>query len=342
MANKEVNEMNEFDELLQKMIDLKASDLHMSHMNKITYRIDGIIHQIGQVISGDEIFEVCLNALSSEQQREFLDTGSVDFSYQLEKTRFRGVLVNQKGQPGCVLRRVNSEIVPIDELQLPPILKKLADSSWGLILFTGPTGSGKTTSLASIIDYINENKAIHIATVEQPIEYVHKNKKAIVTQREVPSDTPTFADSMRDILRQDPDVILVGEMRDLETISSAITNAETGHLVFGTLHTNSAPHSINRIVDVYPVEHHHNIRSQLASNLRAIVAQRLFPKPGGGRTALFEIMVVNDEMRAIIRSGETEKLYDAMKRARGEGNILMQDSIRMAKQKGLIHDNITW
>lgn len=339
--------VNELQILLSKMIELGASDLHMRHMDRITFRIDGLVHQIGTVISGDEIFEVCLYALHSEQQREFLDTGSVDFAYQLETpdgivTRFRGILFTEQGEPGCVFRMINSEIVPIDDLGLPPVLKKLANSSWGLILFTGPTGSGKTTSLASIIDYINENKAIHIATVEQPIEYVHKNKKAIVTQREVPSDTPSFADSMRDILRQDPDVILVGEMRDLETISAAITNAETGHLVFGTLHTNTAPHAINRIVDVYPIEQHHNIRSQLASNLRAIVAQRLFPKPGGGRTALFEIMVVNDEMRDLIRSGETEKLYDAMKKARGEGNILMQDSLRMAKQKGLIHDNIVW
>lgn len=334
--------MNELDQLLQRMIDLGASDMHLNHMNKITYRIDGIINQIGPIITGDQIFEISLYALHSEQQRQFLDTGSVDFSYQYNGTRFRGSLIHQKGEPSCVYRKVNSEIVPIDELGLPPILKKLADSSWGLILFTGPTGSGKTTSLASIIDYINENKAIHIATVEQPIEYVHVNKQAIVTQREVPSDTPSFADSMRDILRQDPDVILVGEMRDLETISAAITNAETGHLVFGTLHTNTAPHSINRIVDVYPVNQHNNIRSQLASNLRAIVAQRLYPKPGGGRTALFEIMIVNDEMRKLIRSGETEKLYDVMKRSRGEGNVLMQDSIKMAKQQGLINQNVEW
>lgn len=334
--------MNELDQLLQRMIDMGASDMHLNHNNKISYRVDGLIQQIGPVITGDQIFEISLYALNSEQQREFLDRGSVDFSYQLERTRFRGSMIHQKGEPSCVFRKINSEIVPIDKLGLPPILKKLADSSWGLILFTGPTGSGKTTSLASIIDYINENKEIHITSIEQPIEYVHKNKKAIVTQREIPSDSPSFSESMRDVLRQDPDVILVGEMRDLETISSALTNAETGHLVFGTLHTNTAPHSINRIIDVYPVDQHNNVRSQLASNLKAIVAQRLYPKPGGGRTALFEIMIVNDEMRKLIRNGENDKLYDAMRRARGEGNVLMQDSIMMARQKGLIHDNVSW
>lgn len=343
--------MNELDGLLLEMIEREASDLHLNHKNKITFRIDGLIHQDGPIITGDQIFELCLYALHSEQQRKFIDKGSIDFSYALrteghngEKviTRFRGSLVNQRGNPSCVFRKINSEIVPIDELGLPPIIKKLANSSWGMVLVTGPTGSGKTTSLASIIDYINEKKQIHIATVEEPIEYVHKNKKAIVTQREVPNDTPSFADSMRDILRQDPDVILVGEMRDLETISSAVTNAETGHLVFGTLHTNTAPHAINRIVDVYPIDQHHNVRSQLASNLRAIVSQRLFPRPGGGRTACYEIMVLNNEMKALIREGKTEKLYDAMRNSKDEGNMLMEDSIREAKEKGLIYDNVVW
>lgn len=339
--------MNELQILLQRMIDLKASDLHLSHMNKITYRIDGIVQQIGQIISGDEIFEICLYALHSEQQRQFLDTGSVDFAYQFidkegKVARFRGIMVRAREETTAVFRRINSEIVTIEELGLPKILKQLADSSWGLVLFTGPTGSGKTTSLASIVDYINENKTLHIATIEQPIEYIHKNKNSIITQREIPSDSASFADSMKDVLRQDPDVILVGEMRDLETISAAITNAETGHLVFGTLHTNTAPHAINRIVDVYPVEQHHNIRSQLASNLRAIVAQRLFPKPGGGRTALFEIMVLNEEMRALIREGKVENLYDVMRRHKDDGNILMEDSIKVAKEQGLLFDNVTW
>lgn len=334
--------MNDLDQLLMEMIDRGASDIHLNHESRITFRIDGEIHQVGPYIKGQEIFDLALFALEPSQQKIYHTKKSVDFSYEVAGTRFRGSLISQRGEPSCVFRKINSEIFPIDTLGLPPVIKELANSNWGLILVGGPTGSGKSTTLASIVDYINENKALHIATVEHPIEYIHKNKKSIVTQREVGKDTPSFAESMKDILRQDPDVILVGEMRDLETISAAITNAETGHLVFGTLHTNTAPHAISRIVDVYPVEQHHNVRSQLASNLKAVINQRLFPKPGGGRTPVFEVMVVNDEMRDLIRNGEHQKLHDVMRKYPEEGNILMQDSIKEAYEKGLLYDNVRW
>jgi len=334
--------MNELDILLQQTIDLNASDIHLNHNSKISFRIDGQMQQIGPYITGDQIFQLALYALSSEQQRTYHMQKSIDFSYRLGETRFRGSLIYQKGNPSCVFRKINAEIIPLEELGLPKVIQELANISWGMVLVTGPTGSGKSTTLASILDYINENKPYHIATVEQPLEYIHKNKRSIVTQREVGKDTPSFAESMKDILRQDPDVILVGEMRDYETISAAVTNAETGHLVLGTLHTNTAPQAISRITDVYPIGQHHSVRSQLASNLRAVVNQRLFPRPGGGRTALHEVMIVTDEIKELIRTGQTEKIYDAMRRSKDEGCILMEDSIKIAKEKGLIYENVVW
>ena len=332
--------MNDLDRLLETMIQKDASDLHLNHNSKIAYRIDSQIVQSNIAIEGDNIFQLALVALSSEQQRTFHMTKSIDFAYTYGEFRFRGSLVYQRGQPSCVFRRINGEIVPIDKLGVPQVAKKLVDSHWGLVLVTGPTGSGKSTTLASMIDYINENKPYHIVTVEQPLEYVHKNKMSIITQREVGKDTPTFSESMKDVLRQDPDVILVGEMRDYETVSAAVTNAETGHLVLGTLHTNTAPHSINRIIDLYPPEQHYSVRSQLASNLRGVINQRLLPKPGGGRTAIYEIMIINDEMRELIRKGQPEKLYEVMKRTKNEGNILMDESLEEAKSKKLIYQNV--
>lgn len=332
--------MNDLERLLSIMIEKNASDLHLNHNSKISYRVDSEIVQSEVSIEGDDIFQLALFALSSEQQRTFHMTKSIDFSYEFEKYRFRGSLVYQKGQPSCVFRRINANIISIDDLGAPIVAKKLVNTHWGLVLVTGPTGSGKSTTLASMVDYINENKPYHIVTVEQPLEYIHKNKKSIITQREVGKDTPSFAESMKDILRQDPDVILVGEMRDFETVSAAVTNAETGHLVLGTLHTNTAPHAINRIVDLYPVEQHYSVRSQLASNLKGVINQRLLPKPGGGRTAIYEVMIINEEMRDLIRKGKSEYLYEAMKKARSEGNILMDDSLEEAKRNGLIYPNV--
>lgn len=329
-------------DFLEKMIEIGASDIHMSHMNKVSYRVDMLIQQIGPIISGDEIFEIMLVALTPEQQRVFIEKGSIDFAYQMGGYRFRGSLARKGGEPGCVIRKINSKIFTIDELGLPSILKEISEFNWGLVLVTGPTGSGKTTSLAAIIDYINENNQKHITTIEEPVEYRHKNKGCFVTQREVPSDTVSFSQGTIDALRADPDVMLVGEMRDLATISAAITGSDTGHLVFGTLHTNTAPSSINRIVDVFPAEEHNKVRSQLSSSLRAIVAQRLFPNPKGGKTALFEIMIVNEEMREAIRLGKNEVLYDIMRKNKDKGNILMEEQVADAKARGVIPENVRW
>lgn len=334
--------MNDLERLLHKMIELNASDIHLNHNAKISFRIDGNITQTEHYIEGDDIFALALFALNNDQTRRYHEEQGVDFSYRIGKHRFRGSLIYQKGQPSMVIRKVESDIIPFEKSTLPPKLKEIVKSKWGLVLVTGPTGSGKSTSLASIIDYINKTEPYHIATIEQPIEYVHQNHRAIITQREVGKDTPSFAHSMRDVLRQDPDVILIGEMRDLETISSAVTNAETGHLVLGTMHTNTAPHSINRILDVYPSELRNNVRGQLASNLKAVLNQRLFPRPGGGRTPIYELMIVNEEMREAIRQDRLQDLYKIMEKYKHEGNILMKDSIRIAQSKGLLYPDVVW
>ena len=318
------DDMNDLDRILQSMVDRGASDLHLNHNSRITYRIDGEIIQDGPVVKGDQVFALALFAINSEQQRKFYEDKTIDFSYKLDDTRFRGSLIWQKGQPSCVFRKINSEIYPLDSLDLPPVVKEKIMLNWGLVLVTGPTGSGKSTTLASMIDHININKRAHIATIEEPVEYVHANKNSIVTQREVGRDASSFPESMKTVLRQDPDVILVGEMRDFETVSAAVTNAETGHLVMATLHTNGAPHSIQRIVDMYPPQQHGNIRSQLASNLKMIINQRLVKLDNGGRKALYEIMVVNDEISELIRTGQDQFIYDAMERSPEDGNIVMK------------------
>ncbi len=315
--------MNDLERILQTMVDKGASDLHLNHNTRISYRIDGKIVQDGPIIRGDQVYALALFAISAEQQRIYYEKKSIDFSYALGKIRFRGSLIYQKGQPSCVFRRINTEVIPIDELNLPPVIKEKALLSWGMILVTGPTGSGKSTTLASILDYINEQKFGHIATIEEPVEFIHKNKNCIVTQREVGRDSSSFSESMKTVLRQDPDVILVGEMRDLETVSAAVTNAETGHLVLGTLHTNTAPQAIQRIVDMYPPEQARIVRAQLANNLKMVINQRLVPLESGGRKALYEVMVLNEEMKDIIRSGKDELLYEAMEKAPEIGNIIM-------------------
>lgn len=340
----EQNEYNELERLLLQMIQLGASDIHLNHRAKISFRIDGEIHQIGPYIKGDQIFQLALYALGAEEQRTLHMKKSIDFSYAFSVYRFRGSLIMQRGEYSCVFRRINDTIVPLDALGLPslPVLKQLLDLSWGMILVTGPTGSGKSTTLASIVDYINTNKPLHIATIEQPLEFIHQNKKSIVTQREVGKDTPTFQESMKDVLRQDPDVILVGEMRDYDTVSSAVTNAETGHLVLGTLHTNTSALTINRILDFYPEGVQRSVRGQLASNLRGVINQRLFPKPGGGRTAIYEFMVVDDEISELIRQGKPHLIHGVMEQKKDCGNVLMSDSIEEARAKGLIHSHVKW
>jgi twitching motility protein PilT len=340
-----------FEQLLMKMIELGASDLHLIHNNEIVYRVDGRIEKMDKRIKGTDIFKILneVKALNELQISNLHTEKSADFAYEFrfkedgvnKKVRFRGSLTKEKNQYTCVVRRLSDKVVPLVEMGLPEYIKQEIKKSEGLILVTGPTGSGKTTTLTSLIDHINENYQKHITTIEEPIEYVHRPKKSIITQQEVGRDTPTFAKSMRSILRRDPDVILIGEMRDLETIETACIAAETGHLVFGTLHTNTAISSIDRITSIFPALQQQNIRSQLASNLKMIINQRLLPKIGGGRVPAYEILLITKEMRKAIREGRLEDIEELMEQGRDKGNILMQDSIERLKREGLIDpDNI--
>lgn len=319
---------HEIDMLLRKMIELNASDLHMSHMQNISLRIDGEIIKLKKKINGRDIAGLIIPILESEtKQRMFYEEKYVDFSYSLDGIRFRGNMVFEKGQPSCVIRKIDAKIMSFKELGLPELLKPYLLETMGLILVTGPTGSGKTTTLTSMIDFINENKAVHIATIEDPIEYVHQNKKAIITQREIGRDSHSFAEATRTVLRRDPDVILIGEMRDYETISAAITNAETGHLVLGTLHTNNAPQSIQRMVDFFPPEIQHNTRKRIADNLKFVINQRLFKnKSGKGRYAKHEILIPNEKIRNLIRENQDHKIHDEMLKARDIGNVVQNFS----------------
>lgn len=315
---------NEIDVLLEKMIELDASDLHLIHNENIAFRIDGEFKRLNKKIKGRDISGLIIPLLKSEEkQKMFYEQRYVDFSYNYKGVRFRGNMVFEKGQPCCVIRKIDAKVMSFKELGLPEYLKPYLLETMGLILVTGPTGSGKSTTLTSMIDYINENKSVHIATVEDPIEYVHTSKKAIITQREIGSDSLSFAEATKTVLRRDPDVILIGEMRDYDTISAAITNAETGHLVLATLHTNNAPQSIQRMVNYFPPEIQHTARNRIADNLKFIINQRLFKKTNEkGRYAKHEILIPNEEIRNLIRKGQIELIHDAMLKAKDIGNVV--------------------
>lgn len=348
---KEVENLKLFEQLLKTMIEKDASDLHLIHNNQIVYRVDGRIEKTDKRVKGTDIFAILneVKALNEMQISNLHSEKSADFAYNFnykedgknKRVRFRGSLTREKGNYTCVVRRLSDKVVPLVEMGLPEYIKDEIKKSEGLILVTGPTGSGKTTTLTSIIDHINIHYKKHITTIEEPIEYIHTPKNSIITQQEVGRDTPTFAKSMRSILRRDPDVILIGEMRDLETIETACVAAETGHLVFGTLHTNTAISSIDRITSIFPSMQQQSIRSQLASNLKMIINQRLLPKIGGGRIPAYEILLVTKEMRRAIREGRLEDIEELMEQNRDKGNVLMQDSIDRLKREGLIDpDNI--
>ncbi|MCK2000663.1 PilT/PilU family type 4a pilus ATPase [[Brevibacterium] frigoritolerans] len=335
---------NVFEEFLKTMVEIDASDLHLVHNNPVAFRVDGSIVKTTKFIKGKDVFKILIEskAINDYHINNFHEFKSANFAYTYSGIRFRGNLSQARNEYTMVVRRLSDKAIPVDEIGLPNRVLEEIQRSFGLILITGPTGSGKTTTLTSLIDFINRTKEKHIATAEDPIEFVHRPIKAIVTQREVGVDTPTFAAAMKDVLRRDPDVILIGEMRDLETIENAVISAETGHLVFGTLHTNTAASSIDRIVNVFPVLQQQNIRSQLATNIRMIVNQRLFPKIGGGRVPAYEVLFPNKEMRTAIREGRLEDLEELMEQYKDGGNILMKDAILDLKNKGLIDPNIIY
>jgi twitching motility protein PilT len=297
--------------LLEEVIKRKASDLHLQVGLPPMIRVDGALMAISGIDAlNEETLEILIFSILDEDQKQILlKDKEFDFSFAFgDLGRFRVNAFHERGNLAAALRLITNEILTIEQLGLPPIVNKFADYPRGLVLVTGPTGSGKSTTLAAMIHKINSERATHIITIEDPIEYTHKSDKSVIVQREVHYDTYSFSAALRSALREDPDVVLVGEMRDLETIASAITIAETGHLVFATLHTNSAAQSIDRMIDVFPPHQQPQIRSQLSNILTAIVSQRLVPTIGGGRVAAAEIMVATPAVRNIIREGKTHQL----------------------------------
>jgi twitching motility protein PilT len=297
--------------LLEEVIKRKASDLHLQVGLPPMLRVDGSLVQVtGAHVLNEEAVEALVFAILDDEQKQILlKDKEFDFSFAFgDLGRFRVNAFHERGNLAAAMRLIPNEILSIDQLGLPKIVEKFADYPRGLVLVTGPTGSGKSTTLAALVDKINNERAVHIVTIEDPIEFTHKSKKAVVVQREVHYDTYSFSAALRSSLRQDPDVVLIGEMRDLETIAAAITIAETGHLVFATLHTNSASQSIDRMIDVFPPHQQPQIRAQLSNILMAICSQRLVPSIGGGRVASAEILVATPAVRNIIREGKSHQL----------------------------------
>ena len=302
-------------DLLKKMLELSGSDLHISTNSPPQVRVHGHLQPLDlPMLTPSETKQLAYSVLTDAQKHRFEEHLELDFSFGLKGlARFRGNLFNQRGATGAVFRVIPFEIRSFQQLNLPPVVSKLCDKPRGLILVTGPTGSGKSTTLAAMIDKINTERHDHIITIEDPIEFVHQNKNCLVNQREVHSDTKSFSDALRAALREDPDVVLIGEMRDLETIESALRIAETGHLTFGTLHTNSAASTINRVIDVFPSHQQSQIRAQLSLVLEGVLCQSLLPKIGGqGRACAMEILVPNAAVRNLIREDKIHQIYSAM------------------------------
>jgi len=302
-------------ELLKTLVEAGGSDLHITTNTPPQIRVHGHLQRVEGLgdLSPAETKQLAYSVLTDAQKKRFEETKELDFSFGLKGlARFRCNLFNQRGAVGAVYRVIPEKIRTFGELGLPPVLATLAERPRGLILVTGPTGSGKSTTLAAMIDKINKERHDHILTIEDPIEFVHQHQNCLVNQREVHSDTDSFSNALRAALREDPDIVLIGEMRDLETVESALKIAETGHLTFGTLHTNSASQTINRIIDIFPANQQGQIRTQLSLVLEGIVCQALLPKIGGGRVVALEIMIPNSAIRNLIREDKIHQIYSAM------------------------------
>jgi twitching motility protein PilT len=311
-------------QLLKAMIEKGASDLHITTGCPPQLRIDGKLHPLKMPpLSPQETKQLCYSVLTDAQKHRFEETNELDLSFSVQKlSRFRGNVFVQRGNVAGVFRAIPFKILTFEELGLPPVVSQLAKKPRGLILVTGPTGSGKSTTLASVIDSINRERNEHIVTIEDPIEYLHPHKGCVVNQREIGADTSSFKDALKYILRQDPDVVLIGELRDLETIEAALTVAETGHLAFATLHTNSAVQTINRIVDVFPPYQQSQIRQQLSFVLEGVMSQTLLPRANGpGRALALEVMVPNAAIRALIRDDKIHQIYSSMQLGQGKSGM---------------------
>ncbi len=318
-------------QLLQAVVEKNASDLHLTSGTAPLLRIDGSVFPLKlPPLKSVEVKQLVYSILTEEQKIKFEKTSELDFSFGVPGlSRFRGNCFVQRGSIAAVFRRIPHKVLSFDELGLPPIIQDIAKKPRGLVLVTGATGSGKSTTLASIIDKINAEQRVHILTIEDPIEFVHDHKLAVVNQREVGADTHGFKEALKHALRQDPDVVLIGEMRDQETVSAALTIAETGHLVFGTLHTNSAISSITRVIDVFPPHQQQQIRVQISMGLIAVMSQQLLPRAtGSGRVLAMEIMVPNPAIRNLIREDKLHQVYSQMQVGQaGSGMQTMNQSL---------------
>jgi twitching motility protein PilT len=326
-------------ELLKATVDLGGSDLHITTNTPPQVRVHGHLQRLdGGDMTPSETKQLCYSVLTDAQKKRFEETLELDFSFGIKGlARFRCNMFNQRGAVGAVYRLIPERIRGFDELNLPAVLATLAEKPRGLVLVTGPTGSGKSTTLAAMIDKINKERHEHILTIEDPIEFVHQHQSCLVNQREVHSDTQSFSMALRAALREDPDIVLIGEMRDLETVEAALRIAETGHLTFGTLHTNSASQTINRIIDIFPSYQQSQIRTQLSLVLEGIVCQALLPKIGGGRVVALEIMVPTPGIRNLIREDKVHQIYSAMQTGQEKmGMQTMNQSLATLQQRRLI------
>lgn len=326
------------DDLLRECVERGGSDLHLTVGLPPTIRLNGQLTPLPyQPLTEHDTRRLVYEALNDTQLEQFERHHDIDFAYSVKDVaRFRFNVYMQKGAVAAAMRVIPSKIPSIESLRLPSVIYEVVKKHSGLVLVTGPTGSGKSTSLACMIDLINQSRPCHIITIEDPIEYVHTHKRAMVNQREVHADTESFHNALRAVLREDPDVILIGEMRDLETIQAALTLAETGHLVFATLHTRNAPQTIDRIIDVFPPHQQEQIRVLLANTIEAVFAQQLIPMIGGGRIAAIEVMLANAAIRNLIREGKTHQIYSIMETNSGQGMITMDRVLADLHRNGYI------
>ena len=327
------------DQFLSVIVEQGGSDLHIGEGQPPKMRKHGDVMPIREEpVERDEAARMLSEICGPQSWEIFEERGDLDFAYEMdERSRFRCNFLKQANGYGAVFRLIPTKIASLEQLGIPPIVKEFGHLRGGLVLVTGPTGSGKSTTLAALIDYINENFSRHIVTIEEPIEFVHGNKRSIITQREVPVDSVSFPIALKAALREDADIVLVGEMRDLETISLALTAAETGLLVFGTLHTNNARKTIDRMVDVFPANKQAQARAMLANSLRGVLAQLLLKKAdGSGRLAVNEILIASSAVSAIIREGATQKLQDVIVAGKGQGMQFMDDAIFALLQSGAV------
>ncbi len=325
-------------QLLAFSVKNKASDLHLSAGLPPMIRVNGDVRRINvDALDHKQVHEMMYDIMNDKQRKAYEEFFETDFSFEIPKlARFRVNAFNQNRGAGAVFRTIPSQILTLDDLGTPKIFRDLCMLPRGLVLVTGPTGSGKSTTLAGMINHINDNRPDHIITIEDPIEFVHESKRSLVNQREVHRDTLGFTEALRSALREDPDIVLVGEMRDLETIRLALTAAETGHLVFGTLHTSSAAKTIDRVVDVFPAAEKEMVRSMLSESLRAVISQTLLKKSGGGRIAAHEIMIGTPAIRNLIREGKIAQMYSAIQTGQANGMQTLDQCLADLVSRGVV------